>query len=59
MRQYDPNSPPMIMVMDLQDVFHLAEITSSMNEKELALKYIDLYKQKMGKLSNMKDPMYV
>lgn len=49
----------MIMVMDLQDVFHLAEITSSMNEKELALKYIDLYKQKMGKLSNMKDPMYV
>lgn len=49
----------MILVMDLQDVFVLAEISSTMGDKKLAEKYLEMYEQKMKNLSNMKDPMYV
>lgn len=49
----------MIMVMDLQDVFHMAEICSSMNDKAGSDKYMNMYKEKLDKVSNSKDPMYV
>lgn len=47
------------MVMDLQDVFHMAEICSSMNDKAGSEKYLAIYKEKLDKVSNSKDPMYV
>jgi hypothetical protein len=37
----------MVVVMDLLDVFQLAELASNINDKKLADKYTDLYREKL------------
>jgi hypothetical protein len=49
----------MVVVMDLLDVFQLAELASNINDKKLADKYTEIYREKLEKVSNKKDPMYV
>lgn len=37
----------MILAMDLQDVFNLAELSSLLNDSKLSEKYINMYEKRL------------
>lgn len=57
-RNLGPDSPPVLFIIELQEVFNLADISSILEDKSLSEKYLELYKEKLSKISNSKDPVY-
>lgn len=49
----------MVYMMELTEIFTLAQLASILQDSPLTEKYLKVYKEKLEKMSNKKDPLYV
>lgn len=58
-RHFEPNTPPIVNVMDLQDIFTLAEIVAMLNDRKKVDEYIDLYQKRLAAIAGEKSPLHI